>query len=240
VFWATTNNVPRTTRATLKEIKKSLSEVFWGLGLPAIILGGIYGGVFTPTEAAAVSVIYAAIISLVVYRELDLKGLWLVCVESAHSSGRILILVASASLFSWMLTVTGTTSDIASPMGEMRESPVVLLAFTNALALLSGMFIDVFSNILILVPIILGTLTSAGVGATHLGIIMTVNVDMGNVTPPFGLNLFVASGTFNQSYITVVRAVIPWLCLAIICLLLITYIPSISMWLPSQLYPELT
>lgn len=240
VFWATTNNVPRNTRATLKEIKKSLSEVFWGLGLPAIILGGIYGGVFTPTEAAAVSVIYAAIISLVVYRELDLKGLWLVCVESAHSSGRILILVASASLFSWMLTVTGTTSDIASPMGEMRESPVVLLAFTNALALLSGMFIDVFSNILILVPIILGTLTSAGVGATHLGIIMTVNVDMGNVTPPFGLNLFVASGTFNQSYITVVRAVIPWLCLAIICLLLITYIPSISMWLPSQLYPELT
>ena len=239
VYWAITNDVPRSTRATLRELKKALSEVFWGLGLPAIILGGIYGGVFTATEAAAVSVIYAACVSLFIYRELDLKGLWLVCVESAHMSGRILILVASASLFSWLLTITGTASDIASPMAGMRESPAVLLAFTNGLALVSGMFIDVFSNILILVPIILGTLTAAGVNGTHLGIIMTVNVDMGNVTPPFGLNLFVASGTFDVSYITVVRAVLPWLCLAILCLLIVTYFPPISMWLPKQLYPEL-
>jgi len=239
VAWAIAHGVPRTPRATLREIGSALRDVFWGLGLPAIILGGIYGGVFTATEAAAVSVVYATLVCLCVYRELDLKGLWAVLVEAGLNSARILILVAAASLFSWLMTVTGTAAKVAQPMAGLREKPEVLLGFVNGLALFTGMFIDVFSNILILVPIILGPMTAAGISPTHLGIVMTVNVDMGNVTPPFGLNLFVASGTFDKPYLDIVHAVLPWLAIALVCLALITYVPEISLWLPKQLYPEL-
>ncbi|MBI1384350.1 MAG: TRAP transporter large permease subunit [Rhizobiales bacterium] len=239
VGWAVANGVPRTPRATLCEVWSALRDVFWGLGLPAIILGGIYGGIFTATEAAAVSVVYAGFVCLVVYRELDLTGLWEVTVEASLNSARILILVAAASAFSWLMTVSGTAARIASPMAGLTQEPELLLAFVNGLALLTGMFIDVFSNILILVPIILGTMTAAGVSPTHLGIVMTVNVDIGNVTPPFGLNLFVASATFDKPYLTVVHAVLPWLAIAILCLAIITYVPEISLWLPRQLYPGL-
>lgn len=239
VAWAMGNGVPRTPRATLREIIAAVKDVIWGLGLPAIILGGIYGGVFTATEAAAVSVVYAAFVCLCVYRELSLPGLWSVLVEAGLNSARILILVASASLFSWLMTVSGVAADVAAPMQTMQGAPHYLLAFVNGLALFTGMFIDVFSNILILVPIIIGTMTAAGVSPTHLGIIMTVNVDMGNVTPPFGLNLFVASGTFDKPYLTVVRAVVPWLAIALVCLAVITYVPDITLWLPRQLFPGL-
>jgi C4-dicarboxylate transporter, DctM subunit len=237
VLWATINKVPRSRRATLREIWVAATEVFWGLGMPLIILGGIYGGVFTATEAAAVAVVYAAFVCVVIYRQLDLRGLWDVCIESALATARILVMVAAASLFSWLLTVSGVTRTIAQPMAALQHSPELVLLFTNVLALGSGMFIDVFSNILILVPIVLGTVAAAGINSTHFGIVMVVNVDIGNVTPPFGLNLFVASGTFDRPYVQVVRAVLPWLALALFSLAVITYVPEISLWLPRQLYP---
>ena len=236
--WAKLNKVPSSPRATLAEIWQSLRDVVWGLGMPAIILGGIYGGVFTATEAAAVSVVYAAFVCVVVYRQLDLKGLWEVCIDSALASARILIMVGAASLFSWLLTVTGITSAIAAPFAGLKQSPDTMLLVANLLFLTGGMFIDVFSNILILTPILLGTITSAGIGVVHFGIITSVNVDIGNITPPFGLNLFVASGTFDKPYLTVVRAVLPWLGLALLSLGIITYFPSLSLWLPQQMYPN--
>lgn len=235
--WARVAGIPRTRRATLGEIGRAARDVVWGLGMPVIILGGIYGGVFTPTEAAAVAVVYAGFVCVVVYRELDLRGLWRVCLESAEATARILIMVASATLFSWLLTVSGTTSAIVEPIARLEQSPWLLLILSNVLFLVSGMFIDVFSNILILVPILLGPVTTAGVGGVHFGTIVTVNADIGNVTPPFGLNLFVASGTFNKKYVTVVGAVLPWLGLALVSLALITYVPEISLWLPRRLYP---
>ncbi len=236
--WAVYYRFPTDPRASLAEIREAARDVVWGLGMPAIILGGIYGGVFTATEAAAVSVIYAALVCVVVYRQLDLKGLWRVCCESALASARILIMVAAASLFSWLLTVTGLTSAIAEPFAKMKSEPNAILAVANGLFLIAGMFVDVFSNILILVPILIGTVTAAGIGSVHFGIITSVNVDIGNVTPPFGLNLFVASGTFEKPYIVVVRAVMPWLVLALVSLTIITYVPAISLWLPQQLYPN--
>jgi C4-dicarboxylate transporter DctM subunit len=204
--------------------------------MPIIILGGIYGGVFTATEAAAVAVVYAAFVCIVVYRQLDLRGLWAVCIESGLATARILVMVAAASLFSWLLTVSGVARTIAQPIAALEQSPALVLLFTNILALTSGMFIDVFSNILILVPIIIGTVAAAGINSTHFGIVMVVNVDIGNITPPFGLNLFVASGAFDRPYVSVVMAVLPWLGLALIALAIITYIPEISLWLPRQLY----
>lgn len=236
--WAKWQNVPTTPRATLLEIYQSMRDVVWGLGMPAIILGGIYGGVFTATEAAAVSVIYSAFVCMVIYRQLDLKGLWEVCLDSALASARILIMVAGASLFSWLLTMTGITAAIAEPFSQLTQSPTLILLVANILFLIAGMFIDVFSNILILTPILLGPITAAGIGPVHFGIITSVNVDIGNITPPFGLNLFVASGTFEKPYITVVRAVLPWLGLALLSLGIITYFPEVSLWLVQQTYPN--
>jgi C4-dicarboxylate transporter, DctM subunit len=235
--WAKWHRFPGNARVTLPELWQRTRAVMWGLGMPAIILGGIYGGVFTATEAAAVSVVYAAFVCIVVYRQLDLKGLWEVCLDSALASARILIMVGAASLFSWLLTVSGMTAAVAQPFAELRQSPAMALAAANALVLLAGMFIDVFSNILILVPILLSTVTAAGIGPVHFGIITTVNSDIGNITPPFGLNLFVASGTFDKPYLTVVRAVLPWLGLALLSLAIITYVPELSLWLPKQMYP---
>jgi C4-dicarboxylate transporter DctM subunit len=239
VLWAVINKVPRRPRATLAEIAGAAREVVWGLGMPAIILGGIYGGVFTATEAAAVSVVYAAVVCVFVYRQLAVSELWDVCVDSGLASARILIMVGAASLFSWMLTISGTTHAVVEPFADLRSSPEQTLLFVNVLSLFAGMFVDVFSNLLILVPILLPMVTAAGVSGTHFGVVMAVNVDIGNVTPPFGLNLFVASGTFDKSYLTVVRAILPWLGLALLSLAIITYIPEISLWLPRQLYPEL-
>jgi C4-dicarboxylate transporter, DctM subunit len=125
--WATLNNVPRRPRAMLREIWTAASEVFWGLGMPLIILGGIYGGVFTATEAAAVAVVYAAFVCIVVYRQLDLRGLWDVCIESGLATARILVMVAAASLFSWLLTVSGVARTIAQPIAALEQSPALVL-----------------------------------------------------------------------------------------------------------------
>lgn len=236
ISWASINKVPKDKKSSFKEIVLAARRVAWGIGMPIIILGGLYGGVFTATEAAAVSVVYALLVSMVVYRQINIRQLWAICQDSALASARILIMVAAASLFSYLLTVTGITSSVSEPLRGMKDSPTLLLLAANAMLLISGMFLDVFSNILILVPILLGVMTSAGIGPVHFGIITSVNVDIGNVTPPFGLNLFVASGTFNKPYVQVVRACLPWLGLAIFSLLMITYIPQISLWLPQQIY----
>jgi C4-dicarboxylate transporter DctM subunit len=235
--WAKVTRHPTRPRATRAEVWTAAREVLWGLGMPVIILGGIYGGVFTPTEAAAVSVVYAAFVCMVVYRQLTVRDLGQVCFDSAEATARILIMVAGATPFSWLLTVSGMTHSLVEPFAGLQQSPWALLLAANAIFLVAGMFIDVFSNILILVPLLLPPVTLAGIGGVHFGMIATVNADMGNITPPFGLNLFVASGTFNKPYVTVVRAVLPWLLLALVSLALITYIPEISLWLPRRLYP---
>lgn len=237
VAWAIHHGVPRDARASWPEIIAASRRVLWGIGMPVIILGGLYGGVFTATEAAAVSVAYAMFVTMVVYRQVSLVQLWKICEESALASARVLIMVAAASLFSYLLTVTGITSAVSQPLRELQDSPHLLLLAANVMFLVGGMFLDVFSNILIFVPILMGVMTSAGIGAVHFGIITSVNVDIGNITPPFGLNLFVASGTFNKPYVRVVRACLPWLGLAVLSLMIITYVPEISLWLPQQMYP---
>lgn len=236
-LYAKKKGIPLKPRATLKEVIKAGREALWGLGIPFIILGGIYSGVFTPTESAAVAVAYAMFVTCFIYRELSLKDIWLIGIDSSISTARVLIMVAAATLFSWLLTVQGVTASIVEPVVAMKPPYWAVMAFANLSMLIAGMFVDVFSNILILTPLLLRLMDPVGVSELHFGIVATVNSDMGNVTPPFGLNLFVASGAFNKSYLEVVRAVIPWICIAIISLMIITYIPDISLWLPKQLYP---
>lgn len=224
-------------RASLKEVIQAGKEALWGLGIPVVILGGIYSGVFTPTESAAIAVAYAMFITLFVYKELSFRDIWQISLDSSMATARILIMVAAATLFSWLLTVQGITQSIVEPVIAMKPPYWAVLAFANVSMLVAGMFVDVFSNILILSPLLLRLADPVGISELHFGIVATVNSDMGNITPPFGLNLFVASGAFRKSYMEVVRAVVPWILIAITSLMIITYIPEISLWLPKQLYP---
>lgn len=236
-FYAKKKKIPLQPRASWKEIKAAARDSLWGLGIPVIILGGIYSGVFTPTESAAVAVAYAMFVTRFIYRELTFKQIWKISLDSATITSRILIMVSAATLFSWLLTVQGITSSIVEPVIAMKPPYWAVLAFSNLAMLTAGCFVDVFSNILILCPLLLRLTESVGISELHFGIVAAVNSDMGNITPPFGLNLFIASGTFRQSYVDVVRAVLPWLAIAIVSLLIITYVPEISLWLPKRLYP---
>ncbi|WP_419779909.1 TRAP transporter large permease [Maridesulfovibrio sp.] len=237
VLYAKRNGLRLAPKARLDEIIQAGREAGWGLGFPAIILGGIYSGVFTPTESAAVAVAYAMFITMAIHRELSIKELWDICCETGNVSARILIMVAAATLFSWLLTVENITTQLVAPVMALEPPPWAVLMFANGFMLISGMFIDVFSNILIFTPLMKPLLHSAGISELHFGIIASVNADMGNITPPFGLNLFIASGAFGVSYFRMVKAILPWLGLAIFCLGIITYIPEISLWLPGVLYP---
>lgn len=236
-FYAKKKKIVLKDKATWTERFSAMREASWGLGVPLIILGGIYSGVFTPTESAAVAVGYSIIVTLFITRELSFRELWNISLDTGRMTSRILVMVAAATLFSWLLTIEGITQAIIQPILAMDLPPWLLLLAANVLMLVTGMFADVFSNILIITPLMLPLLSAAGISQLHYGIITAVNSDMGNITPPFGLNIFIASGAFDKSYLSVVRAIFPWLLIAMVSLVLITYLPAISMWLPSLIYP---
>ncbi len=235
--YAKRRKIPLNPRAGRREMLAAARRSAWGLGVPVIILGGIYSGVFTPTESAAVAVGYTLLVTVIVYRSLGLGEIWSVCLETALTSARILIMVAAATLFSWLLTIQGVTQSLVAPIIALSPPPWTVLLFANVVMLVAGMFIDVFSNILIFSPLLFPMLSGACVSELHFGIVASVNADMGNITPPFGLNIFIAGGAFGKSYVEVVRGVLPWLLIALVSLAVITYIPEISLWLPSRLYP---
>lgn len=223
-------------KSSMKEILKALADCAWGIGVPVIILGGIYGGVFTPTEAAAVAVVYALVVALFIYRELDLKGLYKVLRDSAIIAATIMILLASACVFAWILTSEGITVAIAEALVGISSKKYAILALINIIVLIAGMFIDGASIIMILAPLFYPIAMQASIDPIHLGIILTVNCAIGMFTPPFGLNLFVASSITKLSIFKISRGVMPFIIMSIIALLFITYIPEISLWLPRQIY----
>jgi C4-dicarboxylate transporter DctM subunit len=229
--------IPLRDKASWSETKQAAKEASFGLGVPIIILGGIYSGMFTPTESAAVAVGYAILVTVFITRELRPRQLWELCLDAGRVTARILIMVAAATLFSWLLTMQGITQSIVKPIIAMNPPPWAVLLFANVLMLVAGMFVDVFSNILIVCQLMLPLITAAGISELHYGIITTVNSDMGNITPPFGLIIFIAAGAFKKDYLYTVRAFIPWLLVALFSLALITYIPEISLFLPKMLYP---
>lgn len=235
--YARIKKIPILPRASVSDILQAVRKASWALGMPVIIIGGIYSGIFTPTESAAVAVIYSSFVCMIVYRTLNLRDYWRTALASAVTTAQILILVSAASLFSWLLTVQGVTGKLIAPIAQADPAPWQILLISNGGLLLSGMFIDVFSNLLILVPILINPVTATGISALHFGIVATVNSAIGNITPPFGLNIFVASGTFQKSYVQVVKSLLPWLILALVTLMIITYLPKISLWLPERMYP---
>ena len=223
-------------RPSRQELLTSFKESLWGIGIPVIIIGGIYGGVFTPTEAAGVAVVYSLFVALFIYRELCIKDLYRVLVNSAMTTASVMIILASASVFAWILTSQGITLSITKALVSLSNSPYVLLFCINIAILIAGMFLDGASIIMILGPLLYPIAVRYGIDPIHLGIVITVNCAIGMYTPPFGLNLFVATGITKLPILRVTRGVLPFIWISLITLILITYLPEISLWLPRLIY----
>ena len=218
--------------ASLGEVLKTGREALWGLLLIVIILGGIYGGVFTPTEAAAVSAVYAMIIAVFVYRDLPLARVPLVLINSVRLTTMLMFIVANAYLFSFVLTTEQIPQSLSASVLALDLPPWAFLLLMNLILLIAGNLMDPTSVVLILAPIVFPLAIELGIDPVHLGIIMVVNMEIGMVTPPVGLNLFVASGISGLDIVAVIRASLPWLVLLLGFLMLVTYVPAISLFLP--------
>lgn len=223
-------------KASLKKVLTSFGEAFWGLLLLVIIMGGIYGGIFTPTEAAAVSAVYAVFVALVIYRDLKPKDLPHVFLEAGRTTVMLMFIVANALLFAHLLTTERIPQTIAEHILAMGMSPWMFLLVVNVLLLLAGNFMEPTGIVLILAPILFPIATQLGIDPIHLGIIMVVNMEIGMVTPPVGLNLFVTSGITGMSLLSVARAALPWLMVLLTFLVIVTYIPAISLTLPNLIF----
>lgn len=223
-------------KLTLRKILWAIKDSFFSLLVPVIIIGGIYGGIFTPTEAAAISVTYSIIVSMFIYKELDFKKLLKCTLESAESTAMVMIMVAGAATLSWVLTVVGIPKYLETSIFTITESKIIILIIFNIIMLIAGMFMDGTSFILILAPLFYPIGLKLGIDPVHLGIIMVINGAIGMFTPPFGINLFVATGVLEISYSKIVKATYPFIIISILTLVLITYIPSISLFLANLTY----
>jgi C4-dicarboxylate transporter, DctM subunit len=208
----------------------------WAIGMPVLILGGIYSGVFTPTEAAGVSAVYAIAVAMFVHREMTWSELVHIAVESAVLTAAIMIIIAASGIFAWLLTVGQAQSALTQFFATHTLSPAILLLVINIILLIAGMFIDPNSAQVILIPLLFPLAQAAGVDPVHLGIIVTLNLAIGMYTPPFGLNLFVSGGVFQASYRELVVAVTPFIAVSLVALGLITWIPAISLFVPRLVY----
>ncbi|PKO44997.1 MAG: C4-dicarboxylate ABC transporter permease [Betaproteobacteria bacterium HGW-Betaproteobacteria-3] len=229
-------DVPRQPRAPMGEIVRSGRDSLWGLMLIVIILGGIYGGIFTPTEAAAVAAVYAFFIAVFVYRDIGLKQVPHVLLESGKVTVMLMFIVANALLFAHVLTTERIPQQIAETIVAWGMAPWQFLLVVNVLLLIAGMFMEPTGIILIMAPILFPIATRLGIDPVHLGIIMVVNLEIGMVTPPIGLNLFVTAGITNMSIMQVARAALPWTMVLLLFLAIITYVPAVTMFLPNMLF----
>lgn len=229
-------DLPRQPRASLAEVLESGRDSLWGLLLIVIILGGIYGGIFTPTEAAAVAAIYAFFIAVFVYRDIGMKQVPKVLLDSGKVTIMLMFIVANALLFAHVLTTERIPQTIAETIIGWGMPAWQFLVVVNILLLVAGMFMEPTGIILIMAPILFPIATRLGIDPVHLGIIMVVNLEIGMVTPPIGLNLFVTAGITRMSIMGVARAALPWTLVLLLFLMIITYVPAITMFLPKLLF----
>jgi C4-dicarboxylate transporter DctM subunit len=201
----------------------------WALGMPFIILGGIYGGVFSPTEAAAVACVYAAFVTRFVFRELSFRDIVEAAAATVFFTAQILIIVACAGVFSWLLTVNQIPATLVGWMQAMNIAPWMLLLSINVLLLAVGCFLDPLSAIVLLTPLLVPLVKAAGIDGVHFGIIVTVNLAIGLFHPPFGMNIFVAQSVLGLRLTAIYRGIVPFLFIYLVALALITYIPDISL-----------
>ncbi|MDO9224723.1 MAG: TRAP transporter large permease subunit [Pseudomonadota bacterium] len=231
------HNFPTIPRASFGEMWKSFLDAFWGLMLVVIVMGGIYGGIFTPTEAAAVSAVYAFICATFIYRTLKFREVPMVLLHAANTSSMLLYIITNAILFNFLLTSEQIPQQLSQWVVEQNLQSWQFLLVVNLVLLLAGQFMEPSSIILILAPLFLPIAIALGIDPIHLGIIMTINMEIGMITPPVGLNLYVASHLSKLGLTAVSKAALPFVGIMLLYLGLITYVPGISMFLVDILYP---
>jgi C4-dicarboxylate transporter DctM subunit len=222
-------------KASWRERWFAFKDAFWGLLTPVIILGGIYGGVFTPTEAAAVAAFYGIFVGFFVYRELTLKKLKDLLVQTSVTTGMVLLIVGCATIFAWVVSVEGVASQFSEAMLEFSDDPLVILLLINILFLIAGCFLDGISITYIFVPMLIPVLLATNIDLVHFGIIRTVNIAIGQITPPVGVNLFVACPIAGLSLKEISKSILPFLLASLVALAVVTYVPAVSLWLPGIL-----
>jgi tripartite ATP-independent transporter DctM subunit len=210
---------------------KATWQAGWALFMPVVVLGGIYGGVFTPTEAAAVAVFYSFIVGTVIYREIGIKDIYTILRKSVISSAVIMFIIANAGLFAFLLTRAGAPEAIGTWLQQVLQSPLYFLLGINVALFIIGMFIETGAAILVLAPILVPVAVHFGIDPVHLGMVMVVNLALGMVTPPFGVNLFAACTVARISLDRVIKDLIPFIGVILACLMLISYVPEISLTL---------
>jgi C4-dicarboxylate transporter DctM subunit len=216
-------------RFDLQRMLRATGRGVWALGMPFIILGGIYGGVFSPTEAAAVACVYAAFVTSVIFRELGWRDIVEAAAVTVTFTAQVLIIVACAGVFSWLLTVNQVPAAMVGWLQSLNITPWMLLAVINVVLLAVGCFLDPLSAIVLLTPLLVPIIKAAGIDPVHFGIIFTVNLAIGLFHPPFGMNIFVAQSVLGLRLTAIYRGIVPFLVIYLIALVLITYIPDISL-----------
>lgn len=228
--YAKVKKIPVLPKMGWKERMIALKDAIIPIGLVAVILGGIYGGICTATEAAAVACIYAIIAEVVIYKSLNLKDLCKLAVKSGQTISMLMILIAAGSVLSWIMTIMQLPQMLATILGG--TSKIVVLLLINVIFLIAGMFVDVNSAILVLTPIVYPTAVSVGISTIQLGTMIVINMAIGMISPPFGMNLFVGTNVFKRSFSDIAAGIIRFLAISLVVLLLFTFIPALSTTFP--------
>ncbi|MEC1717917.1 TRAP transporter large permease [Schinkia azotoformans] len=230
------NKYPLAPKATTAEKFKAFRESIWSLSLPIIVIGGIYSGLFTPTESAAVAVFIGLAVGLFIHKDLRLKDLPGILVESTKTTAMLFFIITMAMVFAHILTLERIPHELVAVIKDMNMGPIAFLLIVNLILFIAGQFMEPTAIITILAPILFPVAMSLGIDPIHFGIIMIVNMEIGMITPPVGLNLYVASGITKMSLIDVTKSTGPWLLATVVALVLVTFVPQISIWLPNFLY----
>ena len=211
-------------------------QAAWALLMPVIILGGIYGGIFTPTEASAVAVLYALVVGMLIYREIGVKDLYVTLRKSVVSSAVIMFIIANAGLFAFLITRAGVPEAIGHWLEQVLQNPALFLLGVNAALFVIGMFIETSAAIIVLAPILVPVAQRFGIDPVHFGLVMVVNLALGMITPPFGVNLFAACTVARVSLDKIIRHLVPFVGVVLACLMVITYVPALSLALRDLVY----
>jgi len=231
-FLALKADYPCRARPTLREIWDSFREAFLPIVTPVIIIGGIISGLFTPTEAAVVASVYAFLLGTVIYREMTLKDIAHVILDSIVTSATVVFVIGCASAFAWLLAVEGVPNMVTQAVLSFSDNPAVILLLLNIIFLILGMFMEALSIMVILVPVIVPLIKAVGIDPLHFGLVMVLNLMIGLATPPFGMSLYTVAKLEKVSPEALFRPIIPFIIPLVVVLFLITYIPGLVLWLP--------
>ena len=235
-LYAKKHKIPKEAKASWKDKGRATFNALWALGVPIIIIGGIYSGICTPTEASGLSCVYALLVSVFIYREMDMKVFRATLVASIKTTAQTMILMAAAAAFAWLLTVGGLPQLFSTWMAGLDIGATGFLFILCAYMLVAGMFIDGVSAFMIILPIVMSTVTALNINLIHLGVIMITTVCIGMFSPPFGLNLFVAQPIANCKMGEIYKGVLPFFVISLVALVIIVLVPGVSLALPNFLY----